>query len=140
VRQVRRASRDQLHNGAVKVLSAVGIVLTVALGMTACGSPVKRMSVPQKVDVGTTAYCQTLSGAHSIDPFDSQLVATEKYIITPSSGHNGMGLPIEGTRLEADVQAARSANGNDQAAFLKAIRNVLTDCRYILGHQRKHQP
>jgi hypothetical protein len=57
----------------------------------------------------------------------------ERYIITPSSDHNGMGLPIEGTRLEADIEAARAANGNDTMAFLRAVRDVLADCRYILA-------
>ena len=123
------------NNGAVKPLGMAGIALAAALGLSACGSgPVNRMSVPQKVDVGTSAYCQTLSEASSIDPSDSPLVAAEKVIITPSSGHQGMGLPIEGTRLEADIQAARAANGNDQVAFFRAVQNVLRDCRYILAH------
>lgn len=123
--------------GAVKALSVAGIAAAVAVCLSACGgAPVNRMDVPQKVDVGTSAYCQTLGEAPSLDPTDPQLAAIERYIITPSSGHQGMGLPIEGTRLEADIQAARDANGTDKVKFLTAVRNVLGDCRYILSHQR----
>ena len=90
-----------------------------------------RMSVPQKATAGTFAYCQTMAQAPGATP---GLAYFEQYIVTPSSGHNGMGLPIEGTRLEADVEAARAANGNDQVKFLTAVQNVLGDCRYILAH------
>lgn len=94
------------------------------------------MSLPQKVDVGTTAYCQSMSQASSYDPGVSSLTAMEQYIVTPASGHNGMGLPIEGTRLEADVQAARQYNGNESIKFLTAVKNVIADCQYILARSQ----
>jgi hypothetical protein len=113
-------------------------VTAAALALAACGGGAPdRMSLPQKADTGTWAWCQTLSEAQALDPAaaDSPAAAAEQYIITPSSGHQGMGLPIEGTRLEADVQAARAANGSDRTAFLAAVRDVLGDCRYILSRQ-----
>jgi hypothetical protein len=109
--------------------AALGVLVLAGCG----GGLVNRMSVPQKVDVGTSAWCETLSQAPSIDPTDSSLLAMERDIITPSSGHDGMGLPVEGTRLEADVQAARAYNGSDQVKYLRAVQNVLADCRYILS-------
>lgn len=105
--------------------------LAAALAVAGCSTVPSRMSVPQKVDVGTTAWCQTLAHEPIIDPGDSAAMAMARYIITPASGHDRMGLPIEGTRLEADVLAARADNGTSRLG--RDLANVLADCRYILA-------
>jgi len=108
------------------ILAAAGaaVALTAAVAL-AGGGTVSRMSLPQKATAGTWAFCGTMAQAPGATP---GLTFDEQYIVTPEN------LPLSGTRLEADVQTAQAANGNDEVRFLTAVNNVLTDCRYILAH------
>lgn len=124
----------RVHRPPAAAAAAAVVFAAVVFAAACSSSPPNRMSRPQKADVGTTAWCQTLARAPSLVGGNS-LTAIEQYIITPSHGHNGMGLPIEGTRLEADIEAARGDNGN-QMAFRRSVQNVLADCHYILSKQK----